>query len=75
METVIEMLKELHPELNDDEFVDLIDDAILDSMDIVSLVSSIYNEFDVSVPAEKIIPENFNSAEAIFNMVTELLDD
>ena len=75
METVIEMLKELHPELNDDEFVDLIDDAILDSMDIVSLVSSIYNEFDVSVPAEKIIPENFNSAEAIFNMITELLDD
>ena len=50
----------------------LIDDGILDSLDIVSLVTEIYAEFDVTIPAEEIIPENFNSAEELFALITKL---
>lgn len=75
MEKIIEILTELHPDVDFDTCDTLIDDAILDSMDIVSIINEIFNEYDVRVPADQIVPENFNSAEAIWNMVTALLDD
>ena len=74
MEKIIEMLKDLHPDI-DIESDSLIDDGILNSMDVVTLVTDIFNEFDVSVPAGEIVPENFNSARAIWEMVERLLDE
>ena len=68
------MLKDLHPDI-DIESDSLIDDGILNSMDVVTLVTDIFNEFDVSVPAGEIVPENFNSARAIWEMVERLLDE
>ncbi|OLA62815.1 MAG: acyl carrier protein [Firmicutes bacterium CAG:272_52_7] len=53
----------------------LVDDGILDSMDIVSLVTDIFNEFDVRIPADRIVPENFNSAAALWELVSELIDE
>ena len=50
----------------------LIDDKILDSIDIVTLVAEIGSEFDVEVPAEELTPENFNSAKALWEMVRRL---
>lgn len=44
-------------------------------MDIVSLITEIYNEFDVRIPADKIVPENFNSAAALWELVSELIDE
>ncbi|MBR4013912.1 MAG: acyl carrier protein [Clostridia bacterium] len=72
MEKVIEILSELHPNVDFATADGLIDDGVLDSLDIVSLVAEIDTEFGVTVPAEEIIPENFNSAEAIFAMITRL---
>jgi acyl carrier protein len=72
MEKLIEILAELHPEVDFSTATDLIDDGILDSLDIVSLVSAIDTEFDVTIPAEEIIPENFNSAEALYALITKL---
>ncbi len=74
MEKIIEMLKDLHPDI-DTASDSLIDDGILNSMDVVTLVTDIFNEFDVSVPAGEIVPENFNSARAIWEMVERLLDE
>ena len=72
MEKLIEILNELHPEIDFSDTDGLVDDGILDSLDIVSLVSAIDSEFGVTVPAEEIVPENFNSAEALFALITKL---
>ena len=72
MEKLIEILNDLHPDVDFNTAVDLIDEGILDSLDIVSLVSQIDSEFGVTIPAEEIIPENFNSAEDLFALITRL---
>ncbi|MBO7310170.1 MAG: acyl carrier protein [Clostridia bacterium] len=72
METVIKMLKELHPDVDFESADGLIDDGILDSLDIVSLVAEIDSEFGIVVPAEEIVPENFNSATALFKLIERL---
>ena len=72
MEKVIELLEELHPDIDFSAEEALIDDGILDSLDIVSLVAAIDSEFGITVPAEEIIPENFNSAAALWSLVEKL---
>ena len=72
MEKLIAILSELHPEVDFEVTEDLIDDGVLDSLDIVSLVSAIDTEFGITIPAEEIVPENFNSANALFDLITRL---
>lgn len=75
MEELLEILKDLHPEVDFESCDSLIDDGILDSFDIVSLIAEIGDSFDVTISAEKIVPENFNSAAAIWRMIRELEDE
>ena len=72
MEKLIEILTSLHPEVDFENNDSLIDDGILDSLDIVTLVTEINAEFDVTIPAEEIVPENFNSAAALMELITRL---
>lgn len=74
-EKIIEILKELHDEIDYDTCTTLIDAKVLDSFDIITLISEISSELDVTIPAEKIVPENFNSADALAAMVEELLEE
>ena len=74
MEQLIEILKELHPDVDFWTADGLIDDGILDSLDMVTLVTEINDKFDVSIPAEEIIPENFNSAKALWELIQKLDD-
>ncbi len=74
MDKIIEMLLQLHPDI-DTSCDSLVDDGILNSIDVVTLVTEIFNEFDVTVPASEIVPENFNSASAIWEMVSGLMDE
>ena len=53
----------------------LIDDGILDSFDILQIISALNEEYDISIPASEIMPQNFNSAEALYNMVQRLQED
>ena len=72
MEELLDILKSLHPDVDFEHCDSLIDDQILDSIDIVSLVAEISDAFDVAVPAEEIVPENFNSAQALWEMIQRL---
>lgn len=74
MDSVLEMLGELHPEVDYDVESELIDKRILDSFDIVTLVGNLMDEFDIEIGAEHMIPENFNSAQAICELVRSLED-
>ncbi len=75
MKALLDILKELHPEVDFETCDTLIDDKILDSFDIISIITSVNNEYDVAIPAEEIIPENFNSAEALYDLIERLLDE
>ena len=72
MEKLLKILNELHEDIDFTQETALIDDGILDSLDIVSLITEINDEFDVSIPAEEIIPENFNSADAIMRLIIKI---
>ena len=72
MEKLLKILNDLHPEVDFEANESLVDDGILDSLDIVSLVTEIYAEFDVTSPAEEIVPENFNSAKALMALITKI---
>lgn len=75
MEQLLNILAELHPEVDFETEEHLIDNKILDSFDIVTLVAEIDSEFDVSIPAEELLPENFNSAKALYALVERLMED
>ena len=72
MEALLNILTELHPDVDMASCTTLIDDQILDSFDIVTLVAEIDAEFDVQIPAEELVPENFNSAEALYALIQKL---
>ncbi|HHT88762.1 MAG TPA: acyl carrier protein [Clostridiales bacterium] len=75
MDKIIEILEGMHPEVDFNTCNTLIDDKIIDSFDIVTLISELSEEFDISIPVEEIIPENFNSAKAIHALIERLLED
>jgi acyl carrier protein len=72
VEKLLDILKEIHPDVDFASEQDLIGEGILDSLDIVTLITEINSVFDVSIPAEEILPENFCSAEAIYALIERL---
>lgn len=72
MEELLRILHDLHPDVDFGTADDLIGDGILDSLDIVTLITEINSAYDVSIPAEEILPENFRSAKAIYDLITRL---
>ena len=75
MEELLEILSELHPEVDFETEEHLIDNAILDSFDIVTLIAEIHDVFDVTIDAKRIIPENFKSAEALYALIQEIEEE
>ena len=75
MEALLNILSELHPEIDFETATGLIDNKVLDSFDIVTIVAEINAEFDVAITAEELIPENFNSAQALYALVEKLMDE
>ena len=72
MEKLLTILKNMHPEVDFTVEEDLIGEGVLDSLDIVTLVTEINSTFDVQIPPEALIPENFASAEAIWALIERL---
>jgi len=75
MEELLKLLNRIKPEINFEGNQHLIDNEELDSFDIVSIVAAINDEFDVQITARDIIPENFNSAEALYHLIEKLEEE
>lgn len=72
MEKLLELLKGIRPDIDFENETTLIDDGYLDSFDVVSIISEIDDVFGVQIRINELDPENFNSAEAIWNLVQTL---
>ncbi len=75
MDKLISILQDINPEVDYGAEKGLIDDGLLDSFDIVTLVAELDDQFGVYVSAEDLIPENFNSAIAIYSLIRRLQDN
>lgn len=75
MDELLEILEELHPDVDFETCDTLIDDKILDSFDIITIISEVSARMDVTISAEYIVPENFNSAEALYALIQKLEDE
>ena len=72
MERLIEILEEVKPDVDYATEKALIDDGIIESLELMQLISELENEYDIEIEMENLIPENFNSAEAIMALVESL---
>ena len=74
-DTIIDILSEIVEDVDFDTCTTLIDDGLLSSLDVIQLIVALNDEFDISIPATEIIPDNFNSVDAICAMVKRLEDE
>ena len=75
MEEILKILKEFRPDVQAEGREDLIDAGILDSLDLVNIVSEMESVFDVAIPVEEVVPENFNSVSAMEKMINRLKEE
>ena len=74
-EELLEILEDLHPDIDFESEDSLIDDKLLDSFDVVTLVTELDSAFDVEIPAADMVPENFNSLDAMVEMIERMMED
>lgn len=75
MDELIEVLQEVRDDIDFKAEEKLIDDSILDSFDILQIISTLNDHYDISIPAKEIVPANFNSAAALLAMVERLQEE
>ena len=72
IDKLLTILTDLHPETDFLSHYNLIDDCVLDSVDIGVVIADVEEAYGVIIPAEEITPENFNSAQALYNLIRGL---
>ena len=74
-EQIIEILEDIRPDVDYDTCTTLVDDRIIDSLGMVSLIAEIEEELDVAIPAVEVVAENFNSVDALCALVQRLIEE
>jgi acyl carrier protein len=72
MKKLLEILNDVRPDIEFEQQIALVDGGVLDSFDIVTIISELNDAFDIHIRVNDLSPENFNSVEAIMNLVTRL---
>ncbi|MCM1217682.1 MAG: phosphopantetheine-binding protein [Lachnospiraceae bacterium] len=75
MERLLEILSNMHPDVDFEKQDNLVRGGILDSFDIVTLVTEITEEFEVTIRAKDLVPENFDSAKTIYALIQKLEEE
>jgi len=75
MSVLLEILQEMHDDIDFAAHETLIDDNVIDSFDIITLIAEIDDRMGVRIPPEELVPENFNSYAAISALIARLEDD
>ncbi|MDD7266890.1 MAG: acyl carrier protein [Lachnospiraceae bacterium] len=74
-DTILGIVDEIRPDIDFETETALVDDGVLDSLDIVAIVAALQDEFDVEIRAKDLIPENFNSVDAMEKLITRLEEE
>ena len=72
---LMEILEETRPEIDFEKETKLIDDKILESFDIITIVGELNDAFDIEIKPNNRVPENFNSADAMLALIEKLQDE
>ncbi len=72
MDKLLELLQDVRDDVDFENCTDLIDGKVISSLDIIQIISAIDDEFDISIPAAEIVPRNFNSLQAIRDLIDRL---
>ena len=75
MEKLMNILMEIDDSIDYENEKALIDGRLLDSFGVITLVSELEDAYDIEIEASEMIPDNFNSAEAIYKMVQRLQEN
>ena len=75
MEELIKILEDIKPGVDFENEESLIGDEILDSFDIVNLVTKLNDEFDIDITPADLVPENFETVEDIYNLIQKLQEE
>ena len=74
-EQLMKILEEIRPDVDFENEKQLITDGVLDSFDIVSLVTALNEEFDIEIEVGNLVPDNFNSIEGMTALIEKLRDE
>lgn len=74
MNDLMKILRDIRPDVDFDGNDKLIDDGILDSLDIVALVTELNDFFDIDISVEHLVPENFNSPQSMMQLIDNIQD-
>lgn len=75
MERLLEILQQIRSDIDFEKETTLVDDGVLDSFDIVSIVSELTMEYDIDISIDDMTAENFNSAAAMHEMILRIQDE
>ena len=75
MEELLAIMSDVRPDLDFEKETALIDDGILDSFDIISIVSEVNVQFGIEIDVNDLLPENFNSAAALYELIEKLQNE
>ena len=75
MEEFLSLLHEVKEDVDFENCTTLIDDGILDSFDILQIITTLNDNYDIEIPASEIVPANFNSAQTLLKMVERLKEE
>lgn len=75
MDELLDILNEINSDIDYDTVTDLIDGRWLDSFSIITLITELSDTFDIEIGPKYLVPENFNSVDAMWNMIQMLQDE
>ena len=75
MDKLLDILMDINPDIDYENENNLIDGKVLDSFSILTLISEISDQFDIEISPKYLVPENFNSVEAMWNLIQKIEEE